>query len=202
MLVRHARHRHENRGIPSSAPPITGAPEPRRPKLGKTLRLPQTGQRDRRAGPRGVTSSPSGERIAPPGKCPGRPTIETPVDRSRSPKRVRELLVGPLGLVADDLTWATSFRARGRGVLLRPRLGPGQALVISPCRQVHTFGVRYPLDAVFCDRDLRVLHVETLAPRRVSRRVAGARYCVELLGGRAQATGLYPGSLLSFEEPP
>jgi uncharacterized membrane protein (UPF0127 family) len=122
------------------------------------------------------------------------------LDRSRQPKRVRETLVGPLGIVADDVTWATTFRARRRGVLRRARLGAREAFVISPCRQVHTFGVRYPLDVVFCDRDMRVLHVETLAPRRVSRRVPGALCCVELLGGRALATGLVPGSLLSFEE--
>lgn len=116
------------------------------------------------------------------------------------PKLVRGPLVGPLGIVAEDVTWATSFRARRRGVLRRPQLGPREALVISPARRVHTLGVGYPLDVVFCDRGMRVLHVETLAPRSVSRRVAGASFCVELLGGRALETGLVPGSLLSFEE--
>jgi uncharacterized protein len=71
-------------------------------------------------------------------------------------------------------------------------------MVIRPCRQVHTMGVPYPLDVVFCDRRDRVLHVETLQPGRISRPVWRARYCVELLGGRAAACGIVRGSTLSF----
>ncbi len=114
--------------------------------------------------------------------------------------QVRGALVGPRGIVADEVTWATSFRTRRRGVLRRPKLGPREALVISPCRQVHTIGVGYPLDVVFCDRGMRVLHVETLEPRGVSRRVTRASCCIELLGGRAVQAGLVPGAQLSFEE--
>jgi uncharacterized membrane protein (UPF0127 family) len=78
-------------------------------------------------------------------------------------------------------------------------LGPDEALVIRPCRRVHTFGVAYPLDVVFCDRDLRVLHVETLEPGRMSGRVRPARMCIELASGRAAACSLEPGVALRFE---
>jgi hypothetical protein len=73
-------------------------------------------------------------------------------------------------------------------------------LIIWPCRQVHTVGVPYLLDAVFCDRRFEVLHVETLEPRSRSRRVGRARCCVELLGGRAEACGVVPGVRLALEE--
>jgi hypothetical protein len=107
--------------------------------------------------------------------------------------------MGPNGLVADHVEWATSFRARRRGVIGRARLAPNEALVLWPCRQVHTKGVPYDLDAVFCDRRWRVLHVETLEPRGRSRRVRRARCCIEMAGGRADACGLRPGAQLRLE---
>ena len=109
------------------------------------------------------------------------------------------VLTCPNGPVASTVHWATTFRARRRGVLGRPPLRPDEALVIRPCRRVHTFGVAYPLDVVFCDRDLRVLHVETLEPGRMSERVRAARICIELAGGRAAACSLEPGVELRFE---
>lgn len=111
-------------------------------------------------------------------------------------------LVGPNGLVASSVAWATSYRARRRGVIGRPALQADEALVLWPCRQVHTNGVPFDLDAVFCDRRLRVLHVETLSPRSKSHRVGRARCCVELKGGRAQACGIVPGVQLRLEVQP
>ena len=107
------------------------------------------------------------------------------------------VLVGPNGVVADRVSWARTFRQRLRGVIGREPLGPDEALVILRCRRVHTNGVPYVLDAVFCDRRWRVLHVETLVPRSRSARVWRARNCVELRGGRAAACGLAPGAQLS-----
>lgn len=108
-------------------------------------------------------------------------------------------LFGPRGVVAVDVTLATTFRARRRGVLGRPPLAPNEAMFIEPCRQVHSFGVAYLLDVVFCDRELRVLHLETLEPERKSLRVRKARSCVELLGGRASECGIEPGVLIELK---
>lgn len=111
-------------------------------------------------------------------------------------------LVGPNGRIASSVTWASSFRARLRGVLGRAPLRDDEALVITPCRRVHTFGAGYPLDAIFCDDGFRVLHVETLVPGRVSKRVRCARSCIELNGGRAESCGIVPGVVLAFEQHP
>jgi uncharacterized membrane protein (UPF0127 family) len=113
--------------------------------------------------------------------------------------RSSEVLVGPNGPVAANVQWATTFRTRRKGVLGREPLQAGEALIIKPCRQVHSFGVGYPLDVVFCDRDLRVIHVETLETARISQRVRAARICIELSGGSAAASGIVPGVSLSVE---
>ena len=109
---------------------------------------------------------------------------------------------GPLrgrnGVIADRVTWCLSLSERLRGVLGRSPLDPDEAYVITDSSRVHTKGVPYALDAVFCDRDWRVLHVETLEPMSRSERVPRSYYVVELLGGRAAEHGIVPGDRLSF----
>ena len=68
-------------------------------------------------------------------------------------------------------------------------------MLISPCRQVHTFGMSEPIDVVFCDADLRVVHVaRDMPPRRVSPVRWDARRVFELRSGAARA--VTPGEML------
>ena len=134
-------------------------------------------------------------RIFPRGKCPGRPTIK----RKMPTLPIRGALIGPHGPVARHVEWATTFASRRKGVRGRGPLSPDEALILSPCRQVHTIGVSFAIDAVFCDKALRILHVQTLRPRRISRLVGRARCCIELIAGRAGQCGLAPGVQLSME---
>lgn len=48
---------------------------------------------------------------------------------------------------------AASAWLRLRGLLARPRswLAPDEALVLVPCASIHTFGMRWPVDAAFAD---------------------------------------------------
>src|SRR5581483_2863174 len=78
-------------------------------------------------------------------------------------------LAGPAGLIADRIDSALTPFRRMRGLLGRDELGPADALLIRPCSQVHGIGMRHPFDAVFCDDELRVLEVSTIAPRTLSK---------------------------------
>ncbi|MGI6032023.1 MAG: DUF192 domain-containing protein [Coriobacteriales bacterium] len=55
--------------------------------------------------------------------------------------------------------WATSFAQRLRGLIGRcPEwLGDGGVLVIAPCSDIHTFGMRRDLDVAFLDASGKVL---------------------------------------------
>ena len=89
-------------------------------------------------------------------------------------------------VLAERVRWARLPRARVRGLLDAPPLEPGEALVISPAPQVHTAGMRYAIDVVFCDRSWVVLHVvRNLRPWRVTRWVRSACYALELRAGAA-----------------
>jgi uncharacterized membrane protein (UPF0127 family) len=76
---------------------------------------------------------------------------------------------------------AVTGKSRRRGLRGRDHLDG--VLVLRPCRQVHTFGMKFPIDVVFCDREGFVLHVSRLRPDRVSRYVLRAYFAIEAADG-------------------
>jgi uncharacterized protein len=89
------------------------------------------------------------------------------------------LVRGDDALAAAEVAVTRSQRRRG----LAGRDALEGVLVIRPCRQVHTFGMRFPIDVAFCDRYGFVLHRSTLGPRRVSRPVWRSYFAVEACEG-------------------
>lgn len=57
----------------------------------------------------------------------------------------------------ESLELATTARARLRGMLFRDPDTTTRLLI--PCKDVHTFGMRYPLDVAFISKDGAVLEV-------------------------------------------
>lgn len=105
--------------------------------------------------------------------------------------------------LADAAMVAASFGGRLRGLIGRRPLGPGEGLVLVPCRQVHGFGLRAPVDVVFCDPRGRVVAVlAPLEPGRIGPAAPGARCAVELPAGTVAASGTRPGDVLRFESLP
>jgi uncharacterized membrane protein (UPF0127 family) len=86
---------------------------------------------------------------------------------------------------------------RRRGLAGRPQVDG--VLVLRPCRHVHTFGMRVPIDVAFCDRDGFVLHVASLAPRRLSRPVPRAYFAIEAAAGSFDRWKLGPGDVIEVK---
>jgi uncharacterized membrane protein (UPF0127 family) len=131
-----------------------------------------------------------------------RPSWRDALQPARHPSLQGWSLMGPGGLVAVHLDAALTPLRRMRGLLGRAELGPDEALIIRPCSQVHGIGMRHPFDAVFCDDDLRVLHISTVQPRSLSRYVRSAACCIELAAGRADACGISHGAQLILQPGP
>lgn len=89
-------------------------------------------------------------------------------------------------VLADRLLLAHSYITRLRGLIGRPQLQKGEALWISPCQQVHTHFMSYPLDIVFVDKELRVVEViRGLKPWKLSPWVRSAHSLIEFAAGGA-----------------
>jgi uncharacterized membrane protein (UPF0127 family) len=62
-------------------------------------------------------------------------------------------------VVVGNLLVAVSTLDRMRGLLGCSSLPHGTGLLIRPCRSIHMWFMRFPIDAAFLDSDLRVLKI-------------------------------------------
>jgi uncharacterized protein len=103
-------------------------------------------------------------------------------------------------LVALEVEHAHTLRARLRGLLGRSGLAEGAALVIEPCSSIHTFFMRFPIDAAFLAGDGKVVRaIGSLRPWRATRAYPSAALVVELPAGTLARTQTREGDALRFE---
>src|SRR3984957_19958252 len=73
--------------------------------------------------------------------------------------------------LATDLLIARTHWSRFRGLMATDssKFPRGQGLWISPSHGIHTFAMRFPIDAVYLDRERIVIHIEEgLKPWRLA----------------------------------
>jgi len=101
------------------------------------------------------------------------------------------------GIVAcERCRVADRLLPRVRGLLGRRGLESGEGLLLKPAPSVHTFFMRFPIDAVFLDREGSVLKVRShLRPWRVAA-ARGAHATLELAAGEAERKGIGRGDRL------
>jgi uncharacterized membrane protein (UPF0127 family) len=105
---------------------------------------------------------------------------------------------GPV--ICERCLIADSVLARTKGLLGRRSIPPGEGLLLEPAASIHMFFMRFPIDAVFLDRELKVLKVVAhLKPWRIAGQ-RGARLVLELAAGEAARRGVQPGQRLVLGE--
>jgi uncharacterized protein len=103
-------------------------------------------------------------------------------------------------VVCERCVVADRFWTRLKGLLGRKELPPGEGLLIVPTNSIHMFFMRFAIDAVFLDRESRVITVvPDLRPWRMATR-RGAKSVLELPAGEAARHGLRAGEALRLEE--
>jgi uncharacterized membrane protein (UPF0127 family) len=93
-------------------------------------------------------------------------------------------------LLATSILPAFDRKTRNRGLLGRSALPVGAAMVLVPCRGVHTWFMRFPIDVIFVSRSGRVLRVRrAVAPFHLALGLF-AFAAIELAAGSASATNV------------
>ena len=86
-------------------------------------------------------------------------------------------------VVCEQVVVADRARRRMRGLLGRRSLPPGEGMLLQPSPSIHTAFMRFPIDVVFLDRNLRVIKlVEHLPPWHTASAIEG-RSTLELSAG-------------------
>jgi uncharacterized membrane protein (UPF0127 family) len=110
-------------------------------------------------------------------------------------------LVREGGDVLASAEVAEGIRERTQGLLGHRGAGDVTgALVLRPCRQIHTIGMRFPIDVAFCDRAGVVLRTQTVVPWRVTRLVWRSGFVVEAAAGSFERWQLRPGDTVEVKE--
>jgi uncharacterized membrane protein (UPF0127 family) len=109
--------------------------------------------------------------------------------------RTRQIFLASVLAVADT-HWT---RLRGLLGLDTGEFGKGRGLWIVPCRGVHTLGMRFPIDVVYLDRQMKVIHVQSeLQPWRVAPVRGQAASVLELPCRTAVETGTAVGDRIEI----
>jgi uncharacterized membrane protein (UPF0127 family) len=101
-------------------------------------------------------------------------------------------------VLSDRCHFANSVFKRMIGLLNRRALGPGEGLLLDRCYGIHTFGMRFSIDVLFLDKDLRVMRAVTALPPFRTCIVKKAVYVLELPVGDIQRTRTEAGDQIQF----
>jgi uncharacterized membrane protein (UPF0127 family) len=86
--------------------------------------------------------------------------------------------------ICSSMKVASSFMDRMIGLMFRKDMYGFDGLLIKNCNSIHTFFMRYALDVVFLDKELKVVKVyRNIKPWRATRIVWGARQALEVKAG-------------------
>ncbi len=95
---------------------------------------------------------------------------------------------------------ASDGRSRRRGLLKRDHLEG--AIVLTPCRWVHTIGMRFPVDVAYVDRDGVVVKSVRMGRHRIGLPVPKATWVIEAEAGAFERWGLSTGDVVELRDGP
>jgi len=100
-------------------------------------------------------------------------------------------------VLATQARVASSMRDRMVGLLGHHSLATGEGLILTACRSIHTWFMRFAIDTVFVDRQWAVVAVwQALPPWRVTSWVRRAQAVIELPAGTVNKAQLLVGDQL------
>ncbi len=93
-------------------------------------------------------------------------------------------------VIAQNGAIADTFLSRMAGLLNRKSLPKGEALVITQCKSIHMFFMRFSIDVIFVDKNDRVVGlVQRIKPFQMSPVFFKSRYAIEVSEGVIEQTG-------------
>jgi uncharacterized membrane protein (UPF0127 family) len=105
--------------------------------------------------------------------------------------------------LAQSTRLADTFSSRLVGLLADKTLPAGAGIWIVPCNSIHSFGMRFTFDALFLDKNLRVVHlIPEMKPWRASKIVFSAHGVLELPAGLISQTATALGDQLEISGSP
>jgi uncharacterized protein len=104
-------------------------------------------------------------------------------------------------VVVDSVEMAVSLVDRMRGLIGRSSLGPKKGMFLMPCNSIHTFLMKFNIDAIFLGQSLQVVRiVRNIPPRRMVLGGTIAWSVLEIQSGWLAESTLKIGDRLAIEQ--
>lgn len=100
--------------------------------------------------------------------------------------------------LAHSADMANTSEKRRTGLLKHTQLPAGEGLWIVPCEAVHTFGMNFPIDVLYLNKEKKVLKIRDNMKKSRMSFCLRAHSVLELPAGHAAATGTQTGDQLEF----
>lgn len=90
------------------------------------------------------------------------------------------------GMIADKVSLADQFGKRFLGLMGKKDLAPGEGLLLLRCPAIHCFFMRFPIDAIYLNKEMKIVGMETIAPWRIGRHFPDTAHVLELPAGSCE----------------
>jgi uncharacterized membrane protein (UPF0127 family) len=101
--------------------------------------------------------------------------------------------------IADRVEIARTFSKRLIGLMGRRTLVKGQGLYFPGCASIHSFFMKFSIDVLFLDEDMRITKkIDSLRPWRVALAPPRTRHTLELPRGVLRNFGLNVGDTITL----
>ncbi|TAN61430.1 DUF192 domain-containing protein [bacterium] len=100
-------------------------------------------------------------------------------------------------VLAERAEIANTFWLRLKGLLGKRQLEPNTGLILNPCNSIHTFFMRFPIDAAFVDSQNKIIKAYYALPAwRASGMFFNSSLCIEFPSGTLLTSGTEIGDYI------
>ena len=101
--------------------------------------------------------------------------------------------------LVDHIIYADTFWKRLKGLLGTTHLSKDNGLLLKPCRQIHTWGMKYSIDVVYLNESGEIVEIdEHVSPNRWKRKVPEATMVLEVSAGLMKRKNGFVGQKIDF----
>lgn len=102
-------------------------------------------------------------------------------------------------LLVPEVENANHFFRRFMGLMYRKSMQENHGLLLTPCNEIHTFGMRFDIDTVTLTKENVIVFIDkSVPPHKVRGKVKNGYKVLELCSGVADKLGLSSGDVLEF----
>lgn len=114
-------------------------------------------------------------------------------------KYVKALVNGKV--ICEKVEVADTFIKRFKGLMYRKSLAEDEGLLLEPCNEIHTFGMKFAIDTITISRDNRIIYIdENIVPGKIRPVIKDGKKVLELVSGTVEKYDLKLGDEVEFLE--